>query len=69
MPDPAPDETRPPLPPLLLRALLAALLLAIGFYVGVPAADVSWTQGDEYRFIVNNPNATTTCGCGASFAI
>lgn len=21
------------------------------------------------RFIINNPNATTTCGCGASFSI
>ena len=21
------------------------------------------------RFVVNNPNATTTCGCGASFSI
>ncbi len=21
------------------------------------------------RFIVNNPNATTTCGCGASFSV
>jgi iron-sulfur cluster insertion protein len=21
------------------------------------------------RFVVNNPNAATTCGCGSSFAI
>lgn len=21
------------------------------------------------RFVVNNPNATTTCGCGSSFAV
>ncbi|MDW2329033.1 iron-sulfur cluster insertion protein ErpA, partial [Vibrio sp. 1401] len=21
------------------------------------------------RFFVNNPNATTTCGCGASFSV
>jgi iron-sulfur cluster insertion protein len=21
------------------------------------------------RFVVNNPNATTTCGCGSSFSI
>jgi len=21
------------------------------------------------RFIINNPNATTTCGCGSSFGI
>jgi iron-sulfur cluster insertion protein len=21
------------------------------------------------RFVINNPNATTTCGCGASFGI
>ena len=33
-------------------------------------SEVDYTEGLEgSRFIVNNPNATTTCGCGASFAI
>jgi len=31
---------------------------------------VDYTEGLEgSRFYVNNPNATTTCGCGASFSI
>lgn len=31
---------------------------------------VDYTEGLEgSRFLVNNPNATTTCGCGASFSI
>lgn len=31
---------------------------------------VDYTEGLEgSRFVVNNPNATTTCGCGASFSI
>ncbi|RLA49813.1 MAG: iron-sulfur cluster insertion protein ErpA [Gammaproteobacteria bacterium] len=33
-------------------------------------AEVDYTEGLEgSRFIVNNPNAATTCGCGASFSI
>lgn len=33
-------------------------------------SEVDYTEGLEgSRFIVNNPNATATCGCGASFAI
>jgi iron-sulfur cluster insertion protein len=33
-------------------------------------SEVDYAEGLEgARFIVNNPNATTTCGCGASFAI
>ena len=32
--------------------------------------EVEYTEGLEgSRFIVNNPNATTTCGCGSSFSI
>lgn len=31
---------------------------------------VDYTDGlDGSRFFVNNPNATTTCGCGASFSV
>ena len=31
---------------------------------------VDYTDGLEgSRFLVNNPNATTTCGCGSSFSI
>ena len=33
-------------------------------------SQVDYTEGLEgSRFIVNNPNATTTCGCGASFSV
>ena len=32
--------------------------------------EVDYTSGLEgSRFFVNNPNATTTCGCGASFTV
>ncbi|MFO6423990.1 iron-sulfur cluster insertion protein ErpA [Motilimonas sp. KMU-193] len=31
---------------------------------------VDYTEGLEgSRFLVNNPNATSTCGCGSSFSI
>ena len=33
-------------------------------------AEVDYVEGLEgSRFVVNNPNATTTCGCGSSFTI
>ena len=33
-------------------------------------SQVDYTEGLEgSRFVVNNPNATTTCGCGASFSV
>ena len=33
-------------------------------------SEVDYTEGLEGgRFVINNPNATTTCGCGASFSI
>ena len=33
-------------------------------------SEVDYTEGLEgSRFVVTNPNATTTCGCGSSFAV
>ena len=39
-------------------------------YQYLVGAEVDYTEGFEgARFVVNNPNAATTCGCGASFSI
>ena len=36
----------------------------------IAGATVDFEEGLEgSRFVVNNPNATSTCGCGASFSI
>ncbi|MFT0213114.1 iron-sulfur cluster insertion protein ErpA [Pseudomonas sp. F1_0610] len=33
-------------------------------------AEVDYEEGLQgSRFVINNPNATTTCGCGSSFSI
>lgn len=33
-------------------------------------SEVDYTEGLEgSRFVVKNPNATTTCGCGSSFSV
>lgn len=33
-------------------------------------SEIDYAEGLEgSRFVINNPNATTTCGCGASFSI
>jgi len=32
-------------------------------------AEVDFTEGLQgEQFVINNPNATTTCGCGSSFS-
>ncbi|KOO10042.1 iron-sulfur cluster insertion protein ErpA [Vibrio xuii] len=41
--------------------------MSLQYLVG---GQVDYTEGLEgSRFFVNNPNATTTCGCGASFSV
>ena len=33
-------------------------------------SEVDYTEGLEgSRFVINNPNATATCGCGSSFSV
>jgi iron-sulfur cluster insertion protein len=33
-------------------------------------AEIDYTQGLEgEQFVIRNPNATTTCGCGSSFSV
>lgn len=41
--------------------------MSLQYLVG---GEVDYIEGLEgSRFLVNNPNATTTCGCGSSFSI
>ena len=40
-----------------------------GFQYGI-GGTVDYTEGlDGSRFVVQNPNASSTCGCGSSFSI
>ena len=39
-------------------------------YQYLAGSEVDYSEGLEgSRFVVNNPNATATCGCGSSFSI
>ena len=39
-------------------------------YQYLAGAEVDYKEGLEgSRFVINNPNATTTCGCGSSFSV
>lgn len=39
-------------------------------YQYLAGAQVDYTEGLEgSRFVINNPNASTTCGCGSSFSV
>ena len=41
--------------------------LSFQYLVG---SEVDYVEGlDGSRFVIKNPNATTTCGCGSSFSI
>ena len=57
------DGRAQPLEGLLTGALLAGLLDLAG-------AEVDFKEDLQgSRFVVSNPNASTTCGCGNSFSI
>lgn len=47
-----------------------AMLVDPMSYPYLAGSQVDYSEGLEgSRFIINNPNAVTTCGCGASFSI
>lgn len=47
-----------------------ALVIDPMSYQYLVGAEVDYTEGLEgAQFVVNNPNATTTCGCGSSFSV
>ena len=48
----------------------ATLLIDQKSYQYLAGSQVDYIEGLEgAMFVVNNPNATSTCGCGASFSI
>lgn len=41
--------------------------MSVQYLIG---AEIDYTEGLEgAQFVIRNPNATTTCGCGSSFAV
>ena len=48
----------------------ATLIIDQNSYNLLAGSEVDYTEGLEgAMFVVNNPNATSTCGCGASFSV
>ncbi len=48
----------------------ATLVIDNASYQYLAGSEVDFSEGLEgAMFVVNNPNATSTCGCGASFSI
>jgi iron-sulfur cluster insertion protein len=48
----------------------ATLIIDQMSYQYLAGSEVDFSEGLEgSMFVVNNPNATSTCGCGASFSI
>jgi iron-sulfur cluster insertion protein len=63
------DETTADDDMVIERDGVTALVDAMSYQYLV-GSEVDYSEGLEgSRFVVNNPNATTTCGCGASFSI
>ncbi|MCL5974471.1 MAG: iron-sulfur cluster assembly accessory protein, partial [Gammaproteobacteria bacterium] len=45
------------------------LLIDPASYQYLVGAEIDYTDGVEgSQFVIRNPNATTTCGCGSSFS-
>ena len=47
-----------------------SLLIDPMSYQYLVGAEIDYTEGLEgSQFVIKNPNATTTCGCGSSFSV
>jgi iron-sulfur cluster insertion protein len=47
-----------------------ALLVDPMSYQYLAGGEIDYTEGIEgAQFVIRNPNATTTCGCGSSFSV
>ncbi len=48
----------------------ATMLVDVASMQYLNGSEVDYLEGLEgARFVVNNPNATSTCGCGSSFSV
>lgn len=48
----------------------ATMLIDVSSMQYLNGSEVDYLEGLEgARFVVNNPNATSTCGCGSSFSV
>ncbi|MFV2005647.1 MAG: iron-sulfur cluster insertion protein ErpA [Gammaproteobacteria bacterium] len=48
----------------------ATMLVDVTSMQYLNGAEIDYLEGLEgARFVVNNPNATSTCGCGSSFSV
>jgi len=47
-----------------------SLLIDAMSYQYLTGAEIDYTEGLEgAQFVIKNPNATSTCGCGSSFSV
>jgi iron-sulfur cluster insertion protein len=47
-----------------------SLLIDVMSYQYMEGASIDYQEGLEgARFVINNPNASSTCGCGSSFSV
>jgi iron-sulfur cluster insertion protein len=61
--DVAPDDT------VVMTDGVALLIDPMSFQYLI-GAEIDYQEGlDGARFVIKNPNATTTCGCGSSFSV
>ena len=51
------------------HTLSVNLLIDPMSYTYLLGAEIDYTSGLQEQFIIRNPNAKTTCGCGSSFSI